>query len=286
MSDGKLCNFATEKYAYENPHSEYEGNFHIEKMGVTYPDERYTVDREHYGCGFYRRSFVFEYVLSGEGYIADAHEVYKVKAGDFYMFPCNHIHRCYCNSENPYSKIWITVGGHMMEELLQLYDLQSGLAIKQIPCRKTFEQIHAECLRIGKENKREVYRNVFKLLVELLDQLMGNAVCDMPAPPPYKIRDFIDANIQADICLDDIVNKFFFSKSYIINCFKSEFGFSPKQYIIQKKIALAKEMLRETNMSIKSIAEMLHFADSHHFSNTFKKHTGYVPVEFRTKAGL
>ena len=85
--------------------------------------------------------------------------------------------------------------------------------------------------------------------------------------------------------LDDIANKFFFSKSYIISCFKNEFGISPKQYIIQKKIETAKNMLLETDMSIKAIAEMLHFADSHHFSNTFKKQTGLAPVEFRMRAG-
>ncbi|MBR5011767.1 MAG: helix-turn-helix transcriptional regulator, partial [Clostridia bacterium] len=107
----------------------------------------------------------------------------------------------------------------------------------------------------------------------------------MLAPSSYKIRDFIDTNIQADISLDDIASKFFFSKSYIISCFKNEFGISPKQYIIQKKIETAKNMLLETDMSIKAIAEMLHFADSHHFSNTFKKQTGMAPVEFRMKAG-
>ena len=35
MSDGIIYSFGTEKYAYENMHSEYEGNFCIEKMGIT-----------------------------------------------------------------------------------------------------------------------------------------------------------------------------------------------------------------------------------------------------------
>ena len=33
--NGIIFNFGTEKYAYENPHSEYEGPFCIEKMGIT-----------------------------------------------------------------------------------------------------------------------------------------------------------------------------------------------------------------------------------------------------------
>lgn len=127
---------------------------------------------------------------------------------------------------------------------------------------------------------------MFKLLVRILDQLTGDAACDMLAPSSYKIRDFIDSNIQANIGLDDIANKFFFSKSYIISCFKNEFGISPKQYIIQKKIETAKNMLLETDMSVKAISEMLHFADSYHFSNTFKKQTGISPMEYRSRTGL
>ena len=285
MSDGIIYSFGTEKYAYENLHSEYEGNFCVEKMGITYPDKRYLIDRENYGRYFYRHIYVLEYVISGEGYVECDHEVYKVKAGDFYMLSSRHLHRYYCNPDNPYSKIWINVGGRLMNEMMQLYNLQSGIVIKQMNCRKTFDSIFEECSHITCENKAEAYRNVFKLIVRLLDQLTSDSACDMLAPSSYKIRDFIDANIQADISLDDIANKFFFSKSYIISCFKNEFGISPKQYIIQKKIETAKNMLLETDMSIKAIAEMLHFADSHHFSNTFKKQTGTAPIEFRMKAG-
>ena len=126
---------------------------------------------------------------------------------------------------------------------------------------------------------------MFQLIVRLLDQLCDDSACDVLAPSSYKIRDYIDANIQGDISLDDISRKFFFSKSHIISCFKNEFGSSPKQYILQKKIETAKNMLLETDMSVRAIAEMLHFADSHHFSNTFKKQTGMAPMDFKKKAG-
>ncbi|MBQ5389960.1 MAG: helix-turn-helix domain-containing protein [Clostridia bacterium] len=285
MPGEQIYHFGTEKYAYENTHAEYEGTFCIEKMGITYPDKRYMIGRENEERNFYRRIYVLEYVISGEGYIECDHEVYKVQAGDFYLLSNSHLHRYYCNPENPYTKIWINVGGRIMNEMMQLYNLQSGVVIKQMNCHKIFEQVFEECSRITEETKAEVYRKVFKLIVRLLDQLTGDSVCDILAPSSYKIRDYIDSNIQTAICLDDIAKKFFFSKSYIISCFKNEFGIPPKQYILQKKIETAKSMLLETDMSIRAIAEMLHFADSHHFSNTFKKQTGLAPVEFRMKAG-
>ena len=285
MSGGQTNHFGTEQYAYWNAHAEYEGTFCIEKMGITYPDKRYMIDRGNGEHDFYRRIYVLEYVISGEGYIECDHEVYKVKAGDFYMLSASHLHRHYCDPENPFSKIWINVGGRIMNEMMQLYNLQSGVVIKQMNCQRIFEQIYDECARITEETKATAYQKVFKQIVWLLDQLAGDASCDILAPASYKIRDYIDSNIQADICLEDIAKKFFFSKSYIISCFKNEFGIPPKQYIIQKKIETAKNMLYETDMSVRAIAEMLHFADSHHFSNTFKKQTGMAPIEFRMKAG-
>lgn len=278
-------NYGIEKYAYSNAHAEYEGTFCIEKMGITYPDKRYYISRESNERKFYRRMYVLEYVISGEGYIECEHAVHKVKAGDFYMLCTSHFHRYYSDQDNPYSKIWINVGGRIMNEMMQLYNLQSGVVIKQMNCRKTFDQIHEECSHLCEENKAEIYRNVFQLIVRLLDQLCDDSACDVLAPSSYKIRDYIDANIQGDISLDDISRKFFFSKSHIISCFKNEFGSSPKQYILQKKIETAKNMLLETDMSVRAIAEMLHFADSHHFSNTFKKQTGMAPMDFKKKAG-
>ena len=120
-----------------------------------------------------------------------------MRAGDFYMLSSRHLLRYYCDPENPYSKIWINVGGRILNEMMQLYNLQSGIVIKQMNCRKTFDSIYEECARMDENNKPEIYRNVFKLLVRILDQLTGDAACDMMAPSSYKIRDFMDSSIQA-----------------------------------------------------------------------------------------
>ena len=283
MNEYNIYRLGTEKYAFINSHVEYEGTFCIEKAGITYPDKSYYIDRKCMESPFYKYMYVFEYVISGMGYVECDHEVYKVKAGDFYLLSSRHLHKYYCDPEHPYTKIWINVGGRLLNEMMLLYNLQSGIVIKQMDCRKTFDVILDECARIDAHTKQTIYRNVFKYIVRLLDQLTCDSLCDAHAPASYKIRDFIDSNIQSNIGLGDIANKFFFSKSYIIACFKDEFGLTPKQYILQKKIETAKNMLEETDMNIQKIAEMLHFSDSHHFSNTFKKQMGMTPMEYRRK---
>lgn len=285
MYNDLVCTHNNEKFAYINPHTEYEGTFFVENMGITYPDEKYLVSRADRTKYSYRHIYILEYVISGEGFIEFNGETYKVKTGDFYFLSTHHSHRYYSNPDNPYTKVWINLGGRLMNEIVSFYNLQSGIAVKQMHCRKTFDSIYKECERITENNKPEIYRSVFKLVMHLLNQLVGDTACDVLSPASYKIKDYIDANIQSDLNLDTISSRFFFSKSYIIGCFKSEFGISPKQYILQKKIDTAKNMLLETDMSIKAISEMLRFADSHHFSNTFKKQVGMAPVEFRNRDG-
>ena len=56
---------------------------------------------------------------------------------------------------------------------------------------------------------RRFIETFFKYIVRLLDQLTCDSLCDAHAPASYKIRDFIDSNIQSNIGLGDIANKFF-----------------------------------------------------------------------------
>ncbi|MDE6767783.1 MAG: helix-turn-helix transcriptional regulator, partial [Eubacterium sp.] len=63
-----------------------------------------------------------------------------------------------------------------------------------------------------------------------------------------------------------------------------EYGMTPYQYYLERKIDAAKVYLVHTNMSIGDISKVLHYADQQYFSSSFKNATGYSPLEFRKKA--
>lgn len=64
---------------------------------------------------------------------------------------------------------------------------------------------------------------------------------------------------------------------------KNYTGFSPLNYLINIRISEAIKLLRRQEMSITNIALETGFYSSQHFSTTFKKLTGYTPIEFRKK---
>lgn len=63
--------------------------------------------------------------------------------------------------------------------------------------------------------------------------------------------------------------------------FKQVTGLAPYQYHLQLRIGRAKQMLSQTDLSVKDIACSLKFNDSYHFSKIFKQHTGVSPTEWR-----
>jgi AraC-like DNA-binding protein len=64
---------------------------------------------------------------------------------------------------------------------------------------------------------------------------------------------------------------------------KSYTGFSPLNYLINIRISEAIKLLRRQELNITTIALETGFYSSQHFSTTFKKLTGYTPLEFRKK---
>ena len=100
---------------------------------------------------------------------------------------------------------------------------------------------------------------------------------------PYQIKTIIDNSPNFDITLEQIEKKLYLSKSYIIHLFSKEFGTTPKQYIMQKRIGAAKILLRGTRSELSGISEQLGFSSVQHFSSAFKKYTGQTPDSFRRR---
>ena len=71
------------------------------------------------------------------------------------------------------------------------------------------------------------------------------------------------------------------SPNYFGDLVKKETGKSPQEYIQNKIIDTAKDMLADTEMTVNQIADELGFQYSQHFNRVFKKITGRTPGEYR-----
>ncbi len=91
-----------------------------------------------------------------------------------------------------------------------------------------------------------------------------------------EIVDFIDKHLRDKIRLDDLARHTARSQSFICHQFEKKMGIPPKQYILQKKMALAQKMIREGHPATE-VAMQLGYANYGTFYRLYKKHFGIQP---------
>ena len=80
--------------------------------------------------------------------------------------------------------------------------------------------------------------------------------------------------------LSELAEKNFISQSHLISLFHARYGISPQEYLLSARIDRAKELLKNKDESIKSVALSVGIENSLYFSRLFKKKTGVTPTEF------
>ena len=90
---------------------------------------------------------------------------------------------------------------------------------------------------------------------------------------------YINENLNKDLSIDNLAEKFYLSRYYLMHKFKKETGYTIHNYIIQKKILLSIERLKE-GIEINKDIEECGLADYSSFLRAFKKIFNKSPGEF------
>ena len=93
-------------------------------------------------------------------------------------------------------------------------------------------------------------------------------------------RNFIDNNFEKALNLDFLSYIRFTSKYHLLRLFKKYYGLTPKQYLIDKRIAKSKEQLK-SGMSVTETCFAVGFESLGSFSTLFKAKTGKSPSEYQ-----
>jgi two-component system, response regulator YesN len=94
---------------------------------------------------------------------------------------------------------------------------------------------------------------------------------------------YISKNFNSSICLQDIAKEVKLSTFRISHLVKEQTSQTIQQHIKSMRIAKAKEMLTNTDLSCTEIAYDLGFSDQSYFIRQFKQITGTTPIKFRKR---
>lgn len=99
----------------------------------------------------------------------------------------------------------------------------------------------------------------------------------------YHILRYIDREYLNIASVKDISDKMSYSEYYISHLFKEKLGISVKEYITDKKMKNASDLLTTSNLAIGEISEHLNFSTEHTFRQAFKRYYSVSPKEYREK---
>ncbi len=249
--------------------------FEISRFGITNPDKNYYIRRSPSPC------FIIEYVVGGKGYLTVNGVTHTLTAGDSYIIHPGDYCEYYADQGEPFKKLWINFRCSVIFELLSAYGINERV-IHGLDLSPFFEQIFA--LEEISDWNDELYlpasRIVFDMLFEIAQfckTYKKSREYDLAA----NVKDILQHSLNVPISLADIEQDVYRSQSEIIKQFKAAYGITPYAYLIDLRIQLAADLLRNTDKKILEIAEYLCFSSEFHFSNCFKQKMGLSPRFYR-----
>jgi transcriptional regulator GlxA family with amidase domain len=97
-----------------------------------------------------------------------------------------------------------------------------------------------------------------------------------------KVQEWLDQNYQAGVVISGLAKRFKLSVRSLNRRFKLATNASPLQYLQSLRIEHAKELLKQSNLAVSEVADMVGYQDASYFTSLFKKVTAVTPIEYRS----
>jgi len=138
----------------------------------------------------------------------------------------------------------------------------------------------------GQDSQLYVETLTSELAVHLLRNYTRSGIDESPKASlsPHKLRralEYIDDNIGSPITLAALASVVALSPGHFAHAFREATGVAPHRYVVERRVELAKALLRQSDLPITEIADRIGCSSHSHFSVLFHRVAGLTPRQFR-----
>lgn len=225
----------------------------------------------------------FFYITNGSGQFSVENEILDVRANDLIILNPTIVHTEISNPSKPMEYIVLGIEGIKFQAEDQGYILLNSSAHKS--------DLHLYFNSLAHEMKRELpYRNFLcqNLLNIIFTMILRNDAFKISIVSGPKLtrecniaKKYIEDNYQENISIETLSSLVHLNKYYFVHNFKKQFGTSPINYLIKRRIEESKHLLVSTNHSLSTISQIVGFSSPSYFSQAFKRITNITPQEYK-----
>lgn len=237
-------------------------------------------------------SFLFFYVVNGEGSLTYENQVHSMKKGDCAFIDCRKKYSQSSSSDNLWSLKWVHFYGSTMSEIYSKYlerggevcfSIDDGAANPIVPLLDKIMETAASSSYIRDMQINEKLSQLLTILMEYSWNPDKAKKSNTKCLNVSDVKMFIDQHFTDKIALEAVAKYFNVNKSYLLRLFKESTGLTVNNYILQKRILMAKNELRFSNKTLDVIAEECGLENANYFIRIFKKIEGLTPGEYRKR---
>jgi AraC family transcriptional regulator len=96
-----------------------------------------------------------------------------------------------------------------------------------------------------------------------------------------RATEILRANIKRGVTLREVARECGLSVGYFSHAFRRTLGVAPHQWLIEQRVALSKEKLRDDGLSLSDVATECGFSDQSHLTRAFRQTVGVSPGAWR-----
>lgn len=233
-------------------------------------------------------SYLCFVILDGKGFLTYDGIKYDLSEGDCVFIDCSKTYS-HETGEDFWTLKWIHFYGNSMKGIYNKYCERGGMPVFRPSSISTFISVMDRIynMAVSDDHVRDMHIN--ELLSSLLTTIMENSwfpenqtVPDSVAGETLtKVKEYIEQHYSEKLYLENLSERFYINKFYLMRLFKSRYGDTILGYHNRLRIASAKELLRFSDKSIEEIGYECGYEDANYFSRSFKKIEGKSPSVYR-----
>lgn len=241
--------------------------------------------------------------IEGKGKFIFGDKVYEVTKGDIFIVNNFEHHIAISNPENPCKFIFMFFMPQLIanpgsstfdfEYLSPFWYDPKSFCNKVDHSDEVSDRIAESLVQIYKDWKNRdigyqhlIAANIRRILAFLVNHFrtMESDLFDFNTKNQKRVQpvlEYIKKNYKSNLCLDEVSKILHMSTSRFRHYFKEITNFNFKEYIFYLRIAEAKRLLSETDMSISDIAYNVGFSNLNQFYMLFSKYVLTTPANYR-----